>query len=94
MPSFLPAALLPLRTFARRIKRAVTPPGSGRLAASQSAGTLTAIEPPAALEAGSTPLWQFRIENKSAIAGPRPGRSPSVSNVAGRRSPANRSAKP
>jgi SAM-dependent methyltransferase len=73
MPSLLPDAILPLRTFARRIKRAVTPPGSGRLAASQSAGTMTGIEPPAALEAGSTPLWQFRIENKSAIAWPAAG---------------------
>ena len=62
------------RTLARGVKRAVTPPSSHRpLTPDQSVGTLTFVAPPAALEAGSTPTWTFRIENKSAVAWPAQG---------------------
>jgi SAM-dependent methyltransferase len=62
------------RILARGVKRAVTPPPSIRaLPPDQTAGTLAFVAPPAALEAGSTPTWTFRIENKSAVAWPAAG---------------------
>lgn len=72
-----PSSLLPAwgraRRFARGVKRAVSPPDGRSLLLPQTVGSLLAVDPPAALESGSRPVWTFRIENKSAVPWPAVG---------------------
>lgn len=62
--------LLRMRTALRSIKRQLAPPRPSMIPDEQTAGTLTLVRPPAAMEAGEERAWEVVIENRSAVAWP------------------------